>query len=666
MKLQGVLKQHWMQYAMIPLALLALFLAACTSSDSGNGIAPTPKVIVSVSPAANSTMAAITTTVSIVFGIDMDKSSVESTFTLSQAGGAPVAGTVVYDVATKTAVLTPAAALSHSTSYTAILDSSVLAADGSAPLTSDYSWSFTTVAAPVTIVSVSPEDASTTALVTTTVEILFGIDMNKASVEGSFTVTEVGGSAVAGSVVYASGTDTAVFTPSSDLSSDTQYSATLASTVQDATGGTPLSSDYVWSFRIAPSTVLVSTDPNGAVGATGAASTSSDIDAEGRYIVFVSTESLTTVPTGGVAQIYRKDTQTGMTRLVSTLDGSAPANVACFDPVVNSTGRYIAFTTLATNLSALSNRGATQVYLKDIKTGTLEMISKASNGSTGGGGNSAAPAMSANGLLVAFHSEASDLVAVDGNGVGDVFVYNTQSAVMERVSLDSTGGDPNNESVFPDISDDGQFVVFKSFASDLGSCTTGQGDIFVRDTVNDTNTCISQASGGGNSNGESSSPAISGDGSTVVFSSIASNLLASSSDTNGIADIFKRDSAAATATSRVSVTSTGAETTALSAYPSVSSDGRFVSFESADTNLVTGDTNGVNDVFVRDTQGTNADIVRVSVTAAGAQANDASGNARISDNGRYVSFDSNAALDAADTNGTGIADVYRGHNASYP
>jgi hypothetical protein len=292
------------------------------------------------------------------------------------------------------------------------------------------------------------------------------------------------------------------------------------------------------------------------------------------------------------------------------------------------------------------------------------MISVNPNATSGGNRDSLAPAINSNGRLIAFHSEASNLVTSDPNDiVADIFVYNAQSGSKGLVSVDSAGLGTNAESGFPDISDDGQYVVFKSFATDMGSCTAGQGDIFVRDTVNLTNTCISTASDGGDANNESYSPVISGDGSTVVFSSLASNLVAG--DGNGVADIFTRDPAAASATVRINLRYTGAETNTLSAFPSVSSDGRYVSFESDDADLVANDTNGARDVFVRDTNTAN-DIIRISVTATGTQADAASGLSRISADARYVSFDSNEALDAADTNGVGISDIYRGYNSTYP
>jgi Tol biopolymer transport system component len=292
------------------------------------------------------------------------------------------------------------------------------------------------------------------------------------------------------------------------------------------------------------------------------------------------------------------------------------------------------------------------------------MISREST-SVAGDNVSGNAAISENGNLVAFESTATNL---DGGGsVSDIFLFNINSGIMERITVPAAAGPPNNDSVKPDISDDGRYVVFVSSATNLGSCTTGQGDIFVRDRTAATYTCISLDSGGGDANAASTDPAISGDGSTVVFTSTATDLVAVS--TGGIANIFARDfTVAVPSTLLVSFRNTGLPTlTGASSLASVSSDGRYVAFTSAANDLVSVDSNGLlDDVFVRDIQGGNADIVLVSVTAAGAQANDSSGNSRISDNGRYVSFDSNAALDPADSNGPGIADVYRGHNASYP
>ena len=148
-------------------------------------------------------------------------------------------------------------------------------------------------------------------------------------------------------------------------------------------------------------------------------------------------------------------------------------------------------------------------------------------------------------------------------------------------------------------------------------------------------------------NGQSFLPSISVDGRFVVFDSFAANLVAG--DDNGLDDVFVHDRQNGT-TTRVSVDSAGAEADFGSRDSSISADGRFVSFNSDATNLVAGDMNGVSDVFVhdRDTGGTE----RVSVDSAGVEGNGSSGSASISADGRYVAFSSTAAnLVASDTNG---------------
>jgi len=172
--------------------------------------------------------------------------------------------------------------------------------------------------------------------------------------------------------------------------------------------------------------------------------------------------------------------------------------------------------------------------------------------------------------------------------------------------------------------------------------------VFVRDTVAGTTTRVSVDSVGTQANAESREAAISGDGRYVGFRSSASNLVAG--DTNGADDVFVRDTVAGT-TTRVSVLSDGTQANADSTAPAFSADGRYVAFGSSASNLVAGDTNGFLDVFVRDTvAGTTT---RVSVDAVGAEANLPSLGSAFSADGRYVAFVSLASnLVAGDTNST--------------
>ena len=224
-------------------------------------------------------------------------------------------------------------------------------------------------------------------------------------------------------------------------------------------------------------------------------------------------------------------------------------------------------------------------------------------------------------------------------------------ALTERVSVATDGsqgygGSPEK----PAISADGRYVAFESGSSNLvAGDTNGFEDVFVRDLQSGTTQRVSVATGGTQGNGFSSEPAISADGRYVTFSSAASNLVPG--DTNGAPDVFVRDRRSGT-TQRVSVAAAGTQGNGDSGSSAIGADGRYVAFVSRASNLVPGDTNGTSDVFVRDLQlGTTQ---RVSVATDGTQADGASFNVAISADGRYVAFDSYASnLAPGDTNQAG-------------
>jgi hypothetical protein len=220
-----------------------------------------------------------------------------------------------------------------------------------------------------------------------------------------------------------------------------------------------------------------------------------------------------------------------------------------------------------------------------------------------------------------------------------------------RVSVDSSGAQANGRSFGSSISGDGRYIAFESDASNLVSGdTNGTGDIFVHDRQTGATTRVSVDSSGIEANGGSGAPSISSDGRFVAFYSYASNLV--SGDTNGMVDIFVHDRQTGE-TTRVSVDSNGVEANGNSAdvyfAVSISDDGRYVSFQSEASNLVSGDTNGANDIFVHDRQ-THV-TTRVSVDSSRAEANAGSLAPVISGNGRYIVFSSGATnLVAGDTN----------------
>src|SRR6266516_619106 len=292
-----------------------------------------------------------------------------------------------------------------------------------------------------------------------------------------------------------------------------------------------------------------------------------------------------------------------------------------------------------------------------------ELVSVRSNGTQGDGisGRVSAPAVSTDGVVVAFDSEATNLVGGDTNGALDVFVRDRASGRTERVSVSSKGKQGDSGSAGPMLSGDGRFVTFSSGAANLVSGdTNGRSDIFVHDRLTGAIERVSVDSHGDPAQGfVAASPAISGDGRFVAFASSASNLV--KRDTNGKTDVFVHDRVTGR-TVRASVDSAGAESNDVSFRPDLNGDGRFVVFDSAASNLVPGDTNGVPDVFVHDLL-TGA-TERVSVDSAGGEANGQSVGpgirggsafgARISGDGRLVAFDSIATnLVAGDTNTCG-------------
>ena len=222
------------------------------------------------------------------------------------------------------------------------------------------------------------------------------------------------------------------------------------------------------------------------------------------------------------------------------------------------------------------------------------------------------------------------------------------AATTERVSVASDGTGGNDNSCRASVSADGRFVAFQSLASNLiTGDTNGEDDIFVHDRQTGETSRVSITSDGAEGNGDSFWPSISADGRFVAFRSPGSNLVPG--DTNGAEDIFVHDRQTEK-TTRISVAWDGTQANGDSYYTCISADGRFVAFPSSASDLVTGDTNGCADAFVHDRQ--TGQTTRVSVASDGAQGNDHSDGPSISADGQCVGFTSYASnLVPDDTNG---------------
>jgi Tol biopolymer transport system component len=308
------------------------------------------------------------------------------------------------------------------------------------------------------------------------------------------------------------------------------------------------------------------------------------------------------------------------------------------DPALSLTGRILAFESNASDLVAGDVNGRiTDVFTLDRTTRQPKLVSVSPGG---GNGPSVDPVLSADGRIVVFSSSASNLVANDRNGVADIFMR-VDDRPIERVSVSTSGAEGNLPSTQPDVSADGRYVVFTSTSSTLVEGDTNRNsDVFIRDVVSRTTRRISIARGGGNANRRSTTPAISGDGDVVSFESQATNLVRR--DTNRVADVFVRD-LSTRRTERVSVSTSGRQQDKSVPRPfhptsDVNENGRYVAFDSDSGRLVSGDRNRRTDVFVRDRVRDRTTLV--SENNEGFQGNNDSFAPVMTPNGRFVAFQS--------------------------
>ncbi|MCK5429602.1 MAG: hypothetical protein KAI94_09040, partial [Anaerolineales bacterium] len=256
---------------------------------------------------------------------------------------------------------------------------------------------------------------------------------------------------------------------------------------------------------------------------------------------------------------------------------SSEANARSYSSSISEAGRYVAFRSYASNLVREDTNGLDDIFVHDNQTGTSMRVSLATDGTEANAGSSN-PAISDDGRYVAFHSDASNLVSDDTNNVTDVLLHDLQTATTSRISLATAGTEGNGSSFSPDISDDGRYVAFYSLATNLVSGdNNNQTDVFIHDTQTSTTTRVSRATNGTEGNGGSGYPAISGNGRYVAFHSEASNLV--TGDTNDVHDVFVHDTQTST-TTRVSEDTAGTQGNDDSFFAAISADGRYVAFYS--------------------------------------------------------------------------------------
>ena len=321
------------------------------------------------------------------------------------------------------------------------------------------------------------------------------------------------------------------------------------------------------------------------------------ISADGRYVVFVSKARLTANDTDDSLDVYERDRVEGVTRVVSVRTDGTPGRRRSFSPTVSADGRYVAFVSWA-RLAVDDTDDFTDVYVHDRLEGVTRRVSVRSDG-TPGDGYSWDPSISADGRYVAFGSSATNLVSGDTNHDGDVFVRDLADGVTRRVSVGTDGTQGDSYSHEPSISADGRYVAFTSDAQNLVTDDTNDSlDVFVRDLATGRTKLVSRGTDGTPARDHSYDASISADGGHVAFTSQADDLVTGAGAIFG-SQVFVRD-LQTSSTKLVSVSTDGTYGQGWCAWGSVSADGRYVSFDSDASDLVSGDTNDLTDVFVRD------------------------------------------------------------------
>lgn len=402
---------------------------------------------------------------------------------------------------------------------------------------------------------------------------------------------------------------------------------------------------------------LVTEYPNGTQ--TDDQSREPSISEDGRYICFESRDSLVPADTNHYWDIYVKDIVSGEIKLCSQTTNGVVGNSFSTMAQISGDGSIVCFMSTANNLVPNDTNDQWDYFVHDLTTRETTRISVSSTGEQANGGADCGcrvykyPTVSYDGNLIAFQTNASNLAPNDNNELFDIYQRNRAAGTTVRVSVAMGNGDTNGSSFVRNGSPDGRFIVFYSTADNIvPNDTNGVRDIFIRDMQNGTIERCSIRTDGGQTNDISEAPDVSADGRYVAFASLASNLVPN--DLNGVWDVFLRDRVLGT-TVRISERTDGVEGNGYSRHPSISDDGRWITFHSLATNFLRGDTNNWRDTLLHDMVTGETTYVSAGPDGIGDKP---SLDAFISGNGQWIVFDSVASnLVPADLNNN--RDVFR-------
>jgi probable HAF family extracellular repeat protein len=323
---------------------------------------------------------------------------------------------------------------------------------------------------------------------------------------------------------------------------------------------------------------------------------------DGRYVVFVSSASnLVPGDTNGKPDIFRRDRVNNTTALVSIGLDLQPGNGASGAPQISADGRFIAFQSTARNLTQDENTpfAFNHIFIRDMVSGVTEMVSRNSSGTFANAGSST-PTLSNDGRYIAFASDANNLSlpeVVDTNLTRDIFIRDRFLGKTARASVSSAGGQSNGLSSLPRLSGDGRTVAFTSSATNLiAGDANARDDVFIHDRINRSTLRASMGPNQLAPNAHCFAAAISSNGRFILFNSGSNNLVPH--DTNGVSDAFVFD-AWTLRTSRVGIGNSDQQPTAACTGTALSASGLAAVFHTISGNMTPPD-NAFNDVFVRD------------------------------------------------------------------
>jgi Tol biopolymer transport system component len=326
---------------------------------------------------------------------------------------------------------------------------------------------------------------------------------------------------------------------------------------------------------------------------------------------------LTVDDTSVYSDVFLRDLQLGSTQLVSVSSSGTPGNWHSEGAFVSDDGRFVAFASFADNFVSGDTNSQSDVFVRDMLTGQTTRVSVRSDGAEGDG-ESYACGISGDGRWTVYYSSSSNLVPADTNGVQDVFVYDRVLSQTVRASLSSFGGEGDGWSAFSAISADGRWVAFESVASNLvPGDTNAFVDVFLKDMQSGLLTRVSVGPGGAQGDAESEFPSISANGRYVSFESAASNLVPGDDASTFDIVVFDRITGVSALASASPSGLHGPGVAFAETGNPVSADGRFVTFATANA-LEPGDTNGTYDIYVRDFVANT--LSRVSYSWTGQQA----------------------------------------------